>query len=400
MRKWLLKEGDKWVKDGIITDLQFNQILKRYENEKTSNLLPLFASILIGLGILSFIASNWDGIHDLARVAIISIVMSAFYIAGERAHRKGNERLGNGLLGIGLMSFGAGIFLLGQMYHFQFYDGRPFIIWALAGLMVVQVWKSRFLLTLTIIIITIGQMYTMVQFSTFSYLLGLLLLVGVGHFVYHRPSRLISTLFSLSYSITSLLLVIHEEWNYHFLFLFFLALYLVSELLNKKEVTRPVQLTMQVGAVLVTIFTIFFYEMISRYEELNTNGLTIYPIIIAILIVAFIWLKKKKTNDLSDLLLYLPFFYVGAFVDVLYLLLLFIYSISLLIIGYKEEITEKASFGTLLFLISAFIGYIQLAWAFMPKSIFFLLGGIILFILSWFLEKRRRNLVKGVRKSD
>jgi uncharacterized membrane protein len=399
MRKWVEKEGRKWVRDELISEDQFEQIVKRYRQEKTSNLLPIFASILIGLGILSFIASNWDGIHDLIRVTIITLVMSGFYLAGERAHRAGNERLGNSLLGIGLISFGAGIFLLGQMYHFQSYDGKPFIIWALAGLLVVQLWRSNFLLILTTAIITVGQLYSMFQFSAFSYVLALLLLFGVGHFIYHRPNRLISVIFSFSYSLTALFLVISEEWNYHVLFIFFLVLYLISELLKKERLRQPIQLFMQVSAVLVSIFTVFTFDSFLNYEGINTNGLIVYPFILVILFGLFYWLKKKSL-DVIDLILYLPVFYIEVMVDVLYLLLLFIYSITLLVIGYREELTEKATFGTILFLVSAFIGYIQLAWSFMPKSIFFLLGGIILFILSWFLEKRRRQLVKGVKRND
>ncbi|MBM7659809.1 putative membrane protein [Bacillus mesophilus] len=399
MRKWVEKEGRKWVRDELISEDQYEQIVNRYKKEQTSNLLPVFASILIGLGILSFIASNWDGIHDLVRVFIIIIVMSGFYLAGERAHRNGNERIGNSLLGIGIISFGAGIFLLGQMYHFQSYDARAFIIWALAGLLVVQLWKSKFLLIVTMAIITVGQLYTMFQFSAFSYILALLLFFGVGHFVYHRPHTIISVLFSFSYSLTALFLVISEEWNYHVLFIFFLALYVMSEWLKKDQIKRPIQLFMQISAILVSIFTIFTFDSFLQYEGINTNGLTVYPFILVILFGLFYWLKKKSL-DVTDLLLYLPVFYVGVMVDVLYMLLLFIYSISLLVIGYREELTEKATFGTMLFLLSAFIGYIQLAWDFMPKSIFFLLGGIILFILSWLLEKRRRQLVKGVKRHD
>lgn len=398
MRKWLVKEGKEWVRDNIITEAQLEAILTRYEKEKASNLLPIFASILIGLGILSFIASNWSGIHDLVRVAIIIIVMTGFYVAGERAYRKGNERLGNGLLGIGLISFGAGILLLGQMFHFQSYDGRPFIFWALAGLLLVQIWNSKFLLVLTTFIITIGQLYTSFQFSSFSYILGILLVLGVLHFVYHRPYKWMTVIFSISFSIQALLLVVHEGWNYHYLFLFFLTFYLIAGVLKKNEVTKPIQLIMLVSAVMVSMFTIFFYDSSVPLDELFNTELIIYGLLNVGLLVVF-YLIKRKTHDGSDFILFLPVLFAGAFIDVLYLLLLFIYSISLLLIGYREELTDKANFGTLLFLLSAFLGYVQLAWSFMPKSLFFLLGGIILFILSWFLEKRRRNLVKGVKKN-
>jgi uncharacterized membrane protein len=399
MKKWLRREGTKWVEENIISDQQLEQLLNRYEQERSSNMLPILASILIGLGILTFIASNWDGIDYIARVALILIVMCGFYIAGERVHMKGNARLGNGLLGIGVISFGAGIFLLGQMLHFQSYDAKPIIFWSLSSLLVVQFWKSRFLLLLSIAIVTVGQMYSMFQFSSFSIILGLLLLFGVGHFVFHRSDALISVAFSISYLVSALLFVIGHELNYQYLYVFYLALYLLSDLLKKKELTRPIQLSMLIGAVLVTIFTIFWLDLFLMYEQPSMNGMTLYAVFIAVLLF-FFFMMKRKTFDVIDGIMFLPIFYIGWVVDYLYLLILFIYSICLLFIGYREELTEKASFGTILFLITAFVGYIQLAWDFMPKSLFFLIGGAILFVLSWILEKRRRSLVKGVGKND
>ncbi|MFZ3589147.1 DUF2157 domain-containing protein [Bacillus sp. DJP31] len=401
MRKKLVQEGTKWVKDGIISEEQYEQILSRYQHEKSSNLLPILASILIGLGILSFVASNWDGIHHLVRVAIIILSMSGFYFAGERVMKKsGHDRLGHGLIGIGVITFGAGIFLLGQMFSFQSHSALPFIFWSIAALLAVQFWKSRYLLLLAIVITTAGQLYSTTEFSSFSYILALLLLFGIGHFIFYRPDVLTSVFFSLSFLLTGLLFVVSNELNYQYLFAIYLGLYVLSDFIKKVKIKRIIQLTMLIGAVVVTIFNVFWIESFISYgEEAYTNGLTIYPFIVAVLLVLFV-IRKRGTFDVADGVLFLPVFYVGVMVDFLYLLLLFVYSISLLLIGYREHLTDKASLGTALFLISAFVGYIQLAWDFMPKSMFFLIGGIVLFVLSWFLEKSRRKLVKGVAKND
>jgi uncharacterized membrane protein len=393
MRTLLTREGKQWVKEGIISEEQFQNIINRYEVEKKSTILPILASILIGLGVLTFIASNWDGIPHLVRVLLILAVMIGFYLAGEKAHLKGNHRIGNGLIGIGVISFGAGIILLGQMFHFQSYDAKPFVFWAIASLLVVQLRRSKYLLLLSILIVTVGQAYSFVSFSSFSYILALLLLFGIGHFIFHRPDEISSVFFSLSYLVTALLFIIQLDLNYHYLFVFYLTMYLISDFM-KHKIKRSLQLSMLIGAVMVTIFTIFWMNSFMQEEMFIGNGSLLYPVLITILLVLFI-LRKRKSFDLADGLLFLPVFYIGIMVDVLYLLLLFGYSICLLLIGYQKHQTEKVTFGTVLFLISAFIGYVQLAWDFMPKSLFFLIGGIILFMLSWFLEKNRRKLVKG-----
>ncbi|MMZ62533.1 hypothetical protein D1872_247470 [compost metagenome] len=77
----------------------------------------------------------------------------------------------------------------------------------------------------------------------------------------------------------------------------------------------------------------------------------------------------------------------------MYLLILFVFSGYLLWIGYREDWSNKVNAGTLLFLFSTFIGYIQVAWDFLPKSLFFLVGGLLLFALNAFLQRQRRKLL-------
>jgi uncharacterized membrane protein len=396
MRNLIIREGKSWVKEGIISEEQFDKIINRYQPDKRSNLLPILASILIGLGILTFVASNWNGIPHLARVLLILVVMIGFYVAGEKAQMRGKQQLGNGLIGIGVIAFGAGIILLGQMFHFQSYDAKPFVIWGIASLLVVQLWRSKFLLLLSILIITVGQAYSFMTFSSFSFILALLLLFGVGHFIFHRPDEATSVFFSISYLMNALFFIIDLDLNYQFLFVFYLALYLLSDLIKKEGIRHSIQLTMLIGAVVVTIFNVFWIDSFIYEDSSFTNGLIVNGVLITILLVLFVF-RKRRTPDFVDGLLFLPVFYVGEMGAVLYLFLLFAYSIFLLIVGYQKHLPDKATLGTVLFLISAFVGYVQLAWDFMPKSLFFLIGGIILFMLSWFLEKNRRKLVKGAR---
>jgi uncharacterized membrane protein len=41
------------------------------------------------------------------------------------------------------------------------------------------------------------------------------------------------------------------------------------------------------------------------------------------------------------------------------------------------------------------MGYFNLAWAFMPKSVFFLIGGILLFMLNGFLQRKKKQILKN-----
>ncbi|UUZ84479.1 DUF2157 domain-containing protein [Paenibacillus sp. P26] len=91
-RKWVEKEGPGWVERGIVTRDQVDRILALYEDKKhAARLLPVLGSILVGLGILSFIAANWQDIPRLVRLALIVVLMAGFYGSGERAVRSGEQ---------------------------------------------------------------------------------------------------------------------------------------------------------------------------------------------------------------------------------------------------------------------------------------------------------------------
>ena len=50
--------------------------------------------------------------------------------------------------------------------------------------------------------------------------------------------------------------------------------------------------------------------------------------------------------------------------------------------------------GTVAFLFSTFNVYIQYAWDALNKSLFFFIGGVLLFLISFIFERQRRRLKK------
>ena len=57
---------------------------------------------------------------------------------------------------------------------------------------------------------------------------------------------------------------------------------------------------------------------------------------------------------------------------------LFVFSLQLLWRGYAEEWRAKINWGTVLFLLSTLVAYGKLTWDFMDKSLFFILGGVLM----------------------
>src|SRR5699024_2415784 len=74
------------------------------------------------------------------------------------------------------------------------------------------------------------------------------------------------------------------------------------------------------------------------------------------------------------------------------IILLFVFLSALLIVGYKKDYRQLITYGTLAFLLSTLTVYIEYAWEVMNKSLFFLIGGLILFSFSFILERNRRKI--------
>ncbi len=127
-RHQLRQEVEVWHKEGIINDSQHEQLAQRYQfNTLDTSSRNLFVMVLIGLGctliglgIITFVASNWQELSKTFKVLLlislfISVSTTGFYIW--RKSRESSQRLGNGLLILGALILGANMALMGQIYH-------------------------------------------------------------------------------------------------------------------------------------------------------------------------------------------------------------------------------------------------------------------------------------------
>ncbi|WP_176223987.1 DUF2157 domain-containing protein [Thalassobacillus devorans] len=392
-RQQVKSEGKKWVDKGIIEKDQLEEIIKLYPNRNQKPVLLTLAAIFIGLGFLSFIASNWGAIPHIARMAIIILAMLGFYLAGDHVYRKRSEAVGVSLLIIAVLIFGSGIFLTGQMYNYTSFSAFPFFIWALAALLVFALFEERTLFILAIIIVTVGQVYSVGNFSEYHLLLGLLFLFGFGHFVYHRADWLYGTLFALSYMLQALILSLVEHESFQWLILYLLVLYVTGHVVSKPGIRIPFTKLSVAGMFILAIWQVFMLEIDYFIESIN--GDILFLVIWAVLMVAAVYLLWSRDNLILmlNLVLFLPVFFLEAG-SMLVLMLLFIYALGWLLRGYQTEESDLVTKGTVAFVLSTIVAYIQLAWDFMDKSLFFFIGGILLFLLSFFLERKRRNLSK------
>ena len=151
--KELLNQG--WSVD--IIQESFNAIISKEEKEDTSKrtirIIVTIGAILVGAGIFSFIASNWQEMPKPVKIFIILAAMLISYTAGWYLREKMNlSKTGEALILLGVIIYGAGIFLVAQMFHIRANWPDGFILWMIGAIAVGYVIESYLLFYLSILL--------------------------------------------------------------------------------------------------------------------------------------------------------------------------------------------------------------------------------------------------------
>lgn len=105
---------------------------KEDTQKKTIRIILTLAAILVGAGIFSFIASNWQEMTRLIKITVILMAMLTAYSLGWYFKEKMNLlKTGEALILLGSIIYGAGIFLVAQMFHIRANWPDGFILWML-----------------------------------------------------------------------------------------------------------------------------------------------------------------------------------------------------------------------------------------------------------------------------
>lgn len=402
-RHFVETEGRRWIDKGIITPEQHRQILELYgEKKRAVGLVPLLGGLLVGLGILSFVAANWQAIPQLLRLLLLIVVMTGCYGAGETLRKKGQEKTGIAFTGLGLICFGAGIVLTAQMFHLEAYDAASWIVGGTAGLLLTFLYRSRFLFAISAVLFAVAQGYSAAEFHQFSYAAFIIGFVGLGAFVWKRQDSFLTWLFSLSFIVQSIMLVAVNDWKLLWVTVPAMLLYTLGDVLSNRKAFHPLQSAVLTAAFLFDWFLVLvmgkgdFYGI--RHDWLPEAAP--FFSIIAVLLLASLVLKLRSGRAVTavEWLLIPVLMYMTDAVDAIYVIVLFVFSLYLLWRGYMEEWRVKINLGTVLFLISTMTAYGKLTWDFMDKSLFFIVGGALLLALGWFLNRRKKKFFLNVKE--
>jgi uncharacterized membrane protein len=177
-RRQLRREADLWVEEGAITRTFYQQLAHRYqfsalEVESRNSFITLLMGlgcVLIGMGVLTFVAANWQQLAREWRVIMLLSLFIAVNVAGFYLWREpagGKQRLGQGLLLLGAVILGGNMGLMGQMFHVRGDSSQLLITWAVGVLLMAYSLRLTSLGILAQILMGMGywQIYTTGQWS-------------------------------------------------------------------------------------------------------------------------------------------------------------------------------------------------------------------------------------------
>lgn len=164
----LRREVEEWQQDGTISAEQGRAILARYPADSVGYEaarrrqglvigLSILGAVLVGLGVITFFAANWDEIPRSVKLgALIAGVVLSYGAGFFLWQRLGYAAVGITLVLLGCIIYGAGVHLIGQIYHVPVDHPNLTAFWFLGVLPLAYVTRSKPVMFLAIVLFLVA----------------------------------------------------------------------------------------------------------------------------------------------------------------------------------------------------------------------------------------------------
>lgn len=342
----------------IITEYQGKKMLCCLETKSIEFIVvvTIIGAIMIGLGILLFIASNWDYISKVNKIILMFLLMTSFYISGIKIQYK-YFALGKGFIYISICIFGGGLFLTDQLLNLNFDISNLFLFWIIGILPMGYILKDKLIY---FFIQTLSLWYMIFNIERVSILTSQMFSINLLFIIF----ILISLIFINYMKFTKKLFVVMNNF-----YIMFVLIY-ISEWINIGDLYE-----------IIAIFCFGLYLFYCRFFFENVNEINLVQGIIFMGVSGLIMTYENIWEEITIINNGILFSVSWSVIFGLYLLWL----------------VNKKHIIAIVFICGLLIRYyIDKFYSFIPKSMFFIFFGIILLIFGFYLEKLNRQ--KGANK--
>ncbi len=155
-RNRLLKDIAHWETSGWIAadgaDAIRRDIASRRSGIGLAGVLATLAAVLVGFGVMSFVAANWQDMSKLARLMMIAIGLWGAFGGAVWLEARDHPYFANAALLAGVAIFGAGIMLIAQMYHMDGHPPDAVLLWGAGALATGLLTRSNAVLAVALVL--------------------------------------------------------------------------------------------------------------------------------------------------------------------------------------------------------------------------------------------------------
>lgn len=405
---WLRGELTRWQHEGLISSDQASRILAGYQGQEALvvrtqaqrrivTVLAALGAILVGLGVILFFASNWDGIPQWNRFAIILISTAGAYALGYRLRfSQGYVGVGNAVLLLGALLYGAGIFLVGQIFNVEAEPHYGFLLWAIGVLPLGYLLPHSGIITLGALVLTAWVLLVSVlgpeRYGYYDALLPIqtmlsagIVLYSVGRLHLRHPS---TQPFGRPYLVIGALVA--------FAVFYWYVLAVTSPnlggLVNAgRSLPEPLAL-LQFGTLLLAAVILMGNLAL---DPDRTWGAMEAGALVLLLIVPWMTPPGIRTLrvDTVEQGQWLTWALVSNF-------LFFGACLGAAVVGVHRRDRVLVNIGLVFFAIGVATRYIDIIGKILNTSLFFIGGGLLLLGGGWLVERTRRRLLQRMEGSD
>ncbi|NOZ20792.1 MAG: DUF2157 domain-containing protein, partial [Planctomycetes bacterium] len=446
-RLWLRTELESWTASGVIGRNAAAKLEERYKlcdlDEARSKrmklvliVVSLIGATMLGMGVILFFAANWDQLAPPHKVALIlAAIVTAYSLGYEcRFGRWKLPILGEALILLGALFYGAGIWLIAQIYNINAHYPNGALLWGLGILPVAIILRSLVVTALASLLFALYYGLECFTVASPNYLY-LCLALGMLGAAYAFRSRLLAFVnyfgvavwFIVSYSVLA-------SWPLavgpRLCLLVFagIAAYFLARMHNTSDATRslsPMYVAISFFTVTIPMYLMTFGDVVrgikaeaitgkaaivfwagiaafsllwtaavallARRERadrgvrvpLLTFAETVIAIFVAAVALVFFAFRPSAAGDwLSD----------ESVIALIFNLLLAVVLIGMVAVGSLRQMGELVRFGLFGVVVVLASRYFDMFWELMSRSQFFIIGGVLLLIVSWLMERARRKL--------
>jgi uncharacterized membrane protein len=156
----LRSDLSRWVEQGWVKREDMDAILKDAASSGRAsgslpNLLALVGAVLVAAGALLFLAANWEGMARVTKLTVLAAALWGAHAASYAAVRVKADQFAEAMMLLSVALFGAGIMLIGQIYHLSADPPAGVLLWALGAIVAAWAWPSQLAACAALALITL-----------------------------------------------------------------------------------------------------------------------------------------------------------------------------------------------------------------------------------------------------